>query len=165
MSDCKTALISANLKTVLHNQTINYNGADQTTTAERQRTRLMVAGRYPYIEICGPWVEVQMGSQQNVYNKNYNKLFYQIEFRDGTINDDYDSETEVTPITELTDNIAAELIKLIMADRTRGGNATNTNVINYGYYFDADTEALEYVVYLTIEVTAFINATNPYLGG
>ena len=52
-----------------------------------------------------------------------------------------------------------------MADRTRGGNATNTNVINYGYYFDADTEALEYVVYLTIEVTAFINATNPYLGG
>ena len=165
MSDCKVALISANLKTVLNGQAITYNGVEHTITAERQRRRLRVAGRYPYIEICGPWVEVQTGSQQNVYNKNHNKLYYQIELREDTINDDYEEGADVTPITELTDNIAADLIKLIMADRTRGGNATNTNVINYGYYFDADTEALEYVVYLTIEVTAFINATNPYLGG
>lgn len=155
------AEITTDLESSFHGQTINYNGEDKITTAERERFQNVINGRYPFVLISGPVVEVDSRAHQ-VSNC---LLHFLITFMDDTINDEYSSVSSVDPITKVTQNIEADLIKLAMADRTRGGYAVNTEWSGSGHYFDNIDGKSVFNVFVQFEIKAFINTIDPYLGG
>lgn len=164
MADIVTESITKNIVTSLHDQTINYDGSDRTITCERERRVNIVSGRYPYCKVSGPIVEV-VGRALKRCNCN---LYYLLTLAEDTVNDAYDPDVDVDEITEITGNIAGDLIKLLVGTvdlRQRGGYARNTEWTGYGYFFDYDLDTPLYCVYLQLEVKAVINEIDPYLTG
>jgi hypothetical protein len=157
----RTSDITDNLLAALHGKALTYGGQSHTTTAEQERFTNIIAGRYPFIVLSGPIVEVL----SRAHKVAHCRLYYLVEFKDDTINDDYSTTTTVDPITKVTASVAADLIKLIMSSRTRGGFANNTEWSGHGYYFDLEDNVPVFTVYAQIEVETFINDTDLYLGG
>jgi hypothetical protein len=62
-------------------------------------------------------------------------------------------------------NSPSDLIKLVMVDRTRGGNANNTEFNGVGYYFDNDGDTTFFNAYIQLEIKAFVRDTDPYFTG
>lgn len=157
----RIAEITANLESTFNQGVINYNDENHDITAERERFQNVINGRYPFIIISGPIVEV-LSRAHRVSNC---LLHYLITFMDDTINDEYSSSETVDPITKKTEDIAADLIKLAMVDRTRGDYAINTEWSGYGHYFDFDGKQPTFNIFVQFEIKAFINTIDPYLGG
>jgi hypothetical protein len=155
--DCITAKITKNLVDALNNKVLTYAGQQNTTTAEQQRCIYNPDGRNPFVEVCGPWPDtVARGNLSNELD-----LHYHIEFHENSINDNPPADE----ITKTAGNIAADLIKLIMADIRRGGSAIMTTWEDPGYYFTGTSDCPEFVVYIDITVKAFVNTNDPYLIG
>jgi hypothetical protein len=153
------AKISYNLRDALDQQQFSYNGTDEhITTAEFQRTIIDINNRYPFIEVCGPWPETTWRGNDSVHAK----LWYRIEFRENSIND---TAPGALPIIETMINTGADLVKMIMKDMYRGGNAILTRCEMPGYYFTGDMKQPEFVIYTDVCVEAFINQNDPYISG
>ena len=157
----RVAEITADLESAFHGETINYNGEDKVITAERERFQNVINGRYPFVLISGPVVDVE----SRAHRVSNCMLHYLITFMDDTINDDYSSESTIDPITKVVEDVAADLIKLAMADRTRNGYAINTAWSGSGHYFDDIDGKLMFNVFVQFEIKTFINTIDPYLGG
>lgn len=164
MADTITELITQNIVTSLHGETINYDGEDRTITCERERFINTINDRYPYCKLSGPIVEV-VGRAHSICNCN---CHYMLTLTENTIRDEYDPENDVDEITRITGNVAGDMIKLLVGSvslRTRGGYARNTQWEGYGYYFDFDEDTPLYCVYLQLIVKTVINEIDPYLTG
>ena len=161
MGDSVIFKITKNLRDSLHRQPITYNGITYETTAECQRLITNIGNRYPYIEVCGPWPQTEWRGNNSVSAK----LWYRIEMYENTISDSFSGDIESIPITEMMGNVGADLVMLIMADITRGGNAIITRCEMPGYYFTGDPAAPEFVIYTDVCVETFINQSNPYITG
>lgn len=155
MADSIAELVAENIRTTLNGESITYNGSAHTITAERQRVHLNINGQYPYIEIGGPWAQVEERG-----NRSFDTTYrFSIELYENTINDEAQAST---PISRITGNIHADLITLLMADITRGEQALDTNYYGYGYYMTGDPDNPMFVVYADLYVQTFVNKDNPY---
>ena len=153
MADCIASLIAENLRDSLDGKTITYNGVSHTITCERQRLRLNINDRYPYVEILGPFASVQDRSNRSMDTE----LRFGLIFYEDTINDDSGDE-----IARVLDNVAADIISLVMSDITRGGYALKTDYDGYGYFMSGEPSQPQACVYIDLTVQAYISATNPY---
>jgi hypothetical protein len=159
MSDSVVAKITDNLVAALHGKSLQYNGDVHTITCETQRSTFETAGRNPYVSIFGPWVEVTTRGNRS----NDCTLHYSIEYRDNRIDDSYNADSDTATLLDVTKNIAPDIIKLIMVDLTRGGNAMITRWNGHGPRFEGANNNL--VIDILIEVQAFIGADDPYIQG
>jgi hypothetical protein len=155
------AEITKNLISVLHGKSITYGGSTRTTTCERERFVNVIDDRFPFIVLSGPIVEILNRAHGVVHST----LHYIVTFADNTINDEYDPDESVAPITETMQDVIADLIKLVMVDRTRGGYANNTEYNGAGYYFDDDGDTPLFNIYLQLEIKSITRDTDPYYTG
>lgn len=143
--------IADNLKSVLNGKSITYNGTSHTITAERQRFVLR-RSVYPYVEIGGPWANVETRDCRCMDAS----ISFSVVLYEHSIND----ETG-TPISEVMQDVPSELIKLIAADTTRGGNAIKTDIESWGYAIIDGDQGPEFIVWVDVVVQAYILQTNP----
>lgn len=148
--------VTENLKTAI--EAVNmYNGTETkgTATVELERLINSIDGRYPYIIILGPYVE----GVTDKYRVFHGDIEYEIRY---LVNKNDNSENPDTEISYLTRNVNADIIRGIMLDPTRGGNAINTVVKEKGYDFDivsgdafnkVESDIEEFSRYVIISVT------------
>lgn len=154
--------ITQNIESSFNGQSITYNGEAKTITCERERFVNIIDNRYPFLKLSGPIIEVLKRERNRVYCS----LHYIAEFIDDSINDSYDPNTTVIPISEVLGSVEIDLMKIIMADRERGGYAKNTEWEGSGYYFDDDEGISLFVKWLQLRVETNVIAENPYnVGG
>jgi hypothetical protein len=162
------AQITQNLISVFDGATITVADQDLIITAETERVKRVINGRYPYLEIQGPIVNV-VSRAHRVVNCD---LFYSMELL-LDINDAYEDNHDYLTITETTQNVAADLIRLLMADQQRGfvqGYPTKrlahkTDYEGFGYRFTGNPEHPDFSIYLDFSVNTTINENDPYLIG
>lgn len=157
MADCVIAKITENLVSAFNGKTITWGGASHVLFSEEQRLEYNPNGNDDYLEVCGPWPE-KMDESGN--RTEHVKLNYIAEYHISNVNDKPPSD----PIVKQTKNVGAELVKLALADLSRGSNAHITRIDGQpGYYIQDNGNGSEFVIYVNISVEAFINADDPYL--
>ena len=145
--------ITQNIKTTLATIT-TYGGIP---TVELERLFLNINGRYPFIEVGGPYSEVET-QPHNVAQTSLEYIIkYCLEY-----NDEDQTEDEITYVTR---NVTGDIIKALMVDPTRNGNAVITKISDYGYLFEEVEEGIEFHVYVELDIMARIEATDPSLLG
>lgn len=148
MADCVVAKITDNLIAALTGKTIEVNDASVTTFAEGQRITKDTQGHNAYIEVAGPWPE----EMETTGLEKHSALHYVVEMTLSGIND----TPPANPITHQTRNAGADLVALIMADLTRGGNALLTEIIGLPYYYISGTENNpEFIIRVDVSVQVF----------
>jgi hypothetical protein len=156
MADCIDALIDNNLIATLKTIT-NANGYNtECGTVERLRTIVDIQDRYPYALAIKLEPE-QVDEFEALQNDN---LVYIIWYFD-KINDQV-----TTPDTEFTyqyRNVAADFIKALKTDVTRGGYAQNTIIPRHGCGMFIDDNMAMPGVYMIVEISRIIDNNNPYL--
>jgi len=145
--------ITENLKTALESL-FTYGG---TPTVELERLYQRIGTRYPFIEVLGPYSEIETKMHNVTDTKNEYTLMYYTDYNDETQTDD--------SIAYVTRNVAGDIIKQVMLDITRGGYAIVTKVVGYGNGFESYEDRLDYFVYVVLEITARIDALDPSLLG
>jgi len=155
------AEITKNIKSTLHGASITYGGLVRTITCERERFMNVINDRFPFILLSGPIIEPLSRAHLVVHNT----LHYLITFTDNTISDEYNPDSTVTPITETMQDVIADIVKLLMVDRRRGGYANNTEYGTTGYYFDDDGDTPLFNIFLQLEIKAFVRDADPYYTG
>jgi hypothetical protein len=153
MADSIIEQITDNLQAAL-NAVATYGGS---TTCQRERINgPQINDRYPFVELAGPFGEIETQTDRAALHTLTYIAKYHIAANDEDLADD-------TEITYLTRNVEADLIKAVMADRTRNKLAQKTEATDYEYGFETDGEALMFAKYIVFEVRAKISATDPYL--
>lgn len=150
--DCVESLIGQDLVDTFDGITIPYNGSDHIAVADFQRAVDEIGNRYPYIEVCGPVGEViSRASGTEIHQLDYTVLIYV------AANDKRSQD----PITYQLRNTRAYVMAEALDDRTRGGNALNTEFNgNYGHWFNDDTS--EIVLFFGLRVTVGLSAGDPF---
>ena len=150
--------ITNNLKNTFDGQSITYNSQTKTITCERERTVNVIDNRYPFVKLSGPIVDVLHRSRR----KAQCDLHYLVEFIDNSIDDSYDPNLSVDPITKVLGSVEADLMVLAMADRERGGFANNTEWEGAGYYFDDSDGVSLFVKWLQLRVEVNVLESDPH---
>jgi len=152
VADCIAELISANIETALTG--VTYGGV--ACTVERERMFLNIQGRYPYIELGGPYCE----EETQTYKVAMTDLYFVAKCY---INKNDESTTANTELPWLTRNVCADMIKALWTDPGRNGMAYFTHITDSGYDYDMDDNGdVEFYRYVVIQVRARIDAANPY---
>jgi hypothetical protein len=155
MADCVVALITADLIAALHQKNIEISGVQKENYAEAQRSVYDSQGKEVYTDVAGPWPE-KMDSDGR---EEHDALYYVVECHISGIND----APPADPITLQTKNTGADIVKLIMADTTRGGNALLTKPDGLPYYcFAGSVDAPEYIIRIDVIVEVFTDIFDPY---
>lgn len=153
MADCIIEGITANLMTVLDGVT-TYGG---NCAVERERALFVQGTRNPIIVHIGPEVEVeQQIDKVSIVRCHYHALYFV------RVNDD--SVVANTEAPYLARNVAADIVKALMVDRSRGGLAQNTEAEGYGHGFGVDEQSgdVTFTVYVDYNVRTRISTTDPY---
>jgi|WetSurMetagenome_2_1015567.scaffolds.fasta_scaffold149333_2 hypothetical protein len=150
--DNPIGLITSNLIASLHNKNIEIDGINVPNYAEGQRLKYNSQGKSIYTEVAGPWPENLNDDGQ----EKHVSLHYVIECHINGINDDTGAA-----ITERCSNVGADLVALIMADNTRGGNALITRIDGFPYYYMlSNGETSEFVYRIDVQVERFLDIVN-----
>ncbi|MFA5323426.1 MAG: hypothetical protein WC373_12205 [Smithella sp.] len=161
MADTVFESITKNIITTLSGLSLSYGGETKTLSCDRERYIDVIGDRTPLAIICGPNIEVM----SRAHLVTHCELVYQIMVIDTSVNDEYDSDVVIAPITEVMANIPGDIIKQLMTDRTRGGYAQNTEFDACGYYFDSDGKIPMFISYVLLTVKAFVRDTDVYSTG
>lgn len=146
--------ITKNLKTALESLS-TYGG---TPTVEEERLYLTIGDRYPFVELSGPYSEVE----PEMHNITDTKLEYVIKYYVNYNDEDYKTKSAITFITR---NVPGDIIQRVMVDVSRGSYAIKTSVVGYGNAFETQEERVEFFIYVVLEINARIDAKDPsYLG-
>lgn len=145
--------ITANLKTDL--KSLNSYGG--SPTVEEERLFMVINNRYPFIVINGPYSD----ANTQIHNVSNTKLNYTIQYF-VKYNDEDHSKSEITYVTR---NVTGDIINKIMEDVTRGGFAIRTKITNFGNAFELISNRVEFFLYVVLEVSARLEATDPSLLG
>jgi hypothetical protein len=166
-ADCISSKISANIATTLANITVanGYKATVVTVEMERISERLNddnTTPRLPLIEICGPAIRLDRNSVHAVTGSDYADIQYVIVWKE-LVNDETLSDE---PATKLMDNRAADMIKALMADQSRGGYGIET-VPTDVYYSIAltDNNLPLFCTNVEFSIKTLIDSINPYLKG
>jgi len=152
MPDIISSRITQNIKTTLTTLS-SYGGTPKAV--ELERMILVINARYPFIEIMGPYAEVETQTHQvAMTNFEYVIKYYYPK------NDE--SETANTEITYLTRNVAGDIIKHLMVDPSRNQLAQITKITDYGNGFELINDNVEFYIYVLLEVRSRIDANDPY---
>ncbi len=127
-----------------------------TTTAELERHYLNINGRYPFIEIAGPYAEVQGETDDSIDTMLQYAIKYYVNVND-------ESFTANTEITYLTRTVTTAIRKAIMANQQISGLVENIHTEDAGYTLEIIEGQFEFTVYVVAEVQALIDRTNPKL--
>lgn len=160
--------ITQNLITTFHGAHITIAAQVLTITAETERVKRVINNRYPFLEIQGPIVNV-VSRGHRVVNID---LFYSMELL-LDIDDSYEAGHDYLTITETTQDVAADLIKLLMADQQRGfvtgfptkRLAHKTDYEGFGHRFTGSPDRPDFSIYVDFVVNTTINESDPYLIG
>jgi len=145
--------ITQNIKTTLAAIT-TYGGIP---TVELERLFLNINDRYPYIEVGGPYSEVDTHPHNVAQTSLEYVIRYCVDYNDQDQNDD--------EITYVIRNVTGDIIKAVMVDPTRGGHAVITKIEDYGHLFEDIGDGIEFHVYVILDIMARIEATDPSLLG
>jgi len=151
MADCIDELITNDLETTLEATSIL--GA-VPGAVERERTYLLINNRYPFVEIQGPFVEVDTQTYEVAMSMLGYLILVYVKHSDEEVSED--------EITRYARNVAADVIKGLMVDPTRGNNALITKITERGYGFGEGDDTIDFFVYVGIEITAREDSTDPY---
>lgn len=148
--------ITRNLVASLNGITLNYGNSDKVLYAEQQRMFFDPQSQ-PYLEVCGPWENVISGggARNRIDNTT---IMYRLCFSDYVA----DANKNDEEITKVYGSVLAQIQRAIMIDITRGGLALITRKTGEGYLL-LDDPAPDIVMYLDIEVHAFIDSDDPYV--
>lgn len=163
MADSVFENITKNIVSTLSGFTLTYNGSSHVLSCDRERFVDVIGARSPLALVIGP--EVSVVSRAHL--RAHCELKYQIMIFENSIDDEYDENDSIaaTAITETTGNIASDVVKQLMVDRTRGGSANNTEFDGCGYYIDTEGDVPLFVNYIIFTVKTFIVDTDPYQTG
>jgi hypothetical protein len=165
MADSIIARITANRKAAL--AAITTAGGAYTFTpaaVEEQRITQDIDGRYPFILLSQ-----EEADDEDEYNvASHVKQRYTVVYLD----QDNDEKSLVSGVKTYPDeifkhfrNVNADLIKAWMADRTCGGLAEYTRTLGFSQNVFNDNGMVYYASWVTFEVEALIDSSNPYLKG
>jgi hypothetical protein len=153
MADCIVERITANIATAM--ATVNSYPA-AVAAVERERMLLNIQGRYPFIEIGGPYCE----AETQTYKVEMTDLYYVIKYY---IKKNDESTTANTELPYLTRNVCADMAKVLWVDPSRGALAQFTHITDQGYDFDLDDSGeIEFYRYIVAQVRTRIHAADPY---
>jgi hypothetical protein len=153
------ASISRDLVTTAATITTANGYNTNVATAEMERQIERNNGRLPMIEVCGPAVNITATKHSggDMYELEY-ALVYK-----ANLNDD---DLTGSPVTVQTENVAADIIKAIMADHTRGSHAIITRPTDYFHTLDTTGPGMNmFTVVVTFIVETLVDYKNPYLIG
>ena len=150
-----TSQVARDIVASFNGMPITYNGETKIIYATRQRMTRKIASRVPFVEVAGPWIDVD--ERDNRCNEM--DLKFAIEFIDYEI-DDSDEENSQS-ISEISDLILAQLNVMLMLNYQRNGLALSTKIMEMGHVFSGDTQDTEFTAYMNISVKIFVNADNP----
>lgn len=143
-TDSIQARITANLKTAL-------SGITGIVSVDEMRSALDL-GAFPFIMLQEIPVEYNEDYQHaNDVTYQYNALYF-----------GGDDEKPKAAFTNQNKNVAADIIRAIEADRTRGQLAQNTIITGSGPGFYTDDGGVLPITFVAIDVQALVNADNPY---
>lgn len=126
---------------------------------EQERVVTDKNNRFPYVEISGPSAEVQAYRHTR---GDLHKLQYVVSYQD----DISDYTLESPPLPKQTASVVANLHRAIMADPTRGKNATITRLLDYGHTVYPDENNVPiFEVYAVFEVEAILNSFDMTISG
>ena len=148
------ARIHDNIISALNGMTVS----GETVTADYERYYLNIDGRYPYIEVLGPYCENEVEIDSTMDTKVEFAIKYYLDVND-------ESATADTEVTYIMRNVSKDIIKQVMLDQQRNSLAEYTEVTDYGLAFEVIDNQVVYFVYVIVEVQALINPDNPYLAG
>ncbi len=157
MADSKISLITQNLvSSTAAITTVNgYN--TNVLFCEQERVSERMNDRYPMVIVCGPAGSINPQDESTsalIHELEYTLVYFE------KINDDNLAEE---PATQKTDNVVADLIKGVMADHTRGGNAIITRPTDYYYTIDFTSDGMPvFTIVLTIKVQTLLQWNDPY---
>lgn len=148
------ALVTANVKSVLEG--INGQPSYNTTVAQVEEVRTIInidVANYVLLQ------EKRVEYVQDYQHTNQVIYEYAIAFFSGA-----NDEGTNNPYTYANRNIVADITKALMVDRTRNGQAINTNIVDSGpdLFVDPATDLILPCTTVAIEVLAHVNADNPY---
>ena len=152
------ANVADNIVSTLNGATIVYNGLDNVLTCEAQRLYADFRDSFPYAEV--QFVGSEM-VQASAYSYTEMATFM-ILCHVGDINDEHPNE----PIGEALRNVNAHIIKHLMTNQTRGGNAMTTDIEAYGQEtFDYSSNAsrvIDHVCWVQIQVRFMVAISDPF---
>jgi len=156
VSDCILAQLTANRKAALKLLTIA-NGYSFTYGAvEEKRTILNINGRYPYIQLLKSVVV-----ENELNDLDHIKVMYAVLYED-VYNDESTSGDEIIYHFR---NVNADIVKAWMVDRTCGGLASLTKVVDFDDDVIDENGSTFYRSYVIFEVETHIDSNNPYQKG
>lgn len=132
---------------------------DSIPTVELERLYLRIGKRYPFVEIEGPYSEVEIDGQtyQATDTSSEYVIRYYVKY-----NDEVQTDAAITYVTR---NVHGDIIKALKLDTTRGGNAVVTKVAGHGNAFEEIDNQLEFYIYVVLDVQSRIDAKDPSLLG
>ena len=154
MADCIHEQITASLESALGSAS-TYPG-NVNPTVERERGTLNIAGRYPFVELGGPYAE----NDVQTYKIDMTDLRYVVKYYVNMTDENTVANTE---LPYLTRNVCADLQKAVMVDPSRGNLAHFTRVTDSGYDFDLDANGdVQFYRYLVVQVRVRVDSDDPY---
>lgn len=162
MADCIRALITANIKAALQTITIANHYHTNIGTVEEKRSEFNSVAEvdtFTLLELLPPV------NEEDYQHTEDETLKYMIYYFNGK-----NDEKGKDPIQYEDRNVAADIQKSLMVDRTRGGYALNTRKISDGhnYYLQQSSSGsssgsiAQMCTWVLIEVQTLINADDPY---
>lgn len=155
-NECIDALITADIKLALEGITISNGYNTEIGTVEEKRSILKInAGEdtFTLLELLSPDIDDDYQHTQDGTSR------YMVYYFNGE-----DDETG-DPIQYTNRNFAADVQRSLMVDRTRNGNAQNTNIKSHGhdFYYQQGTIDIPLACsWVLVEVQRLIDADDPY---
>jgi hypothetical protein len=162
MAESIRALITANVKATLETITVANGYETDIGTVDEKRSEfdsMAETDSYTLLELLSPEKE------DDYQHTEDNKIKYIVYYFNGK-NDEKGND----PIQYTDRNVAADIQKALMVDRTRGGYALNTEKISDGHnyymqqsaYGNSSGSIAQMCTWFLFEVHTLINADNPY---
>ena len=151
-----------NIVDTLNGAVIVYDNDDKVLTCEAQRLYADFRDDFPYVEVQFVGSEVVQASAYS-----YTEVAtFMVLCHVGDINDEYPND----PIGAVLRNVNAHIIKHIMTDQTRGGNAMTTDIEAYGQEtFDYSSgissnasRVIDHVCWIQIQCRYMVAIADPF---
>lgn len=159
MADCIDALITANIKAAIETITVTNGYNTEFGTVDEKRSEFDLGN------ISGPFTLIEKLPHEMENDYQYSEdstLRYLIYYFNGR-----DDTAEGSEAIQYRDrNVAADFQRALNADRTRGGYAQNSHMLNSGhdmfYHQGFGITTPKYCTWMLYQVERMINADNPY---
>jgi hypothetical protein len=152
--NCVVANITDNLVDTFNGMVLRYDNADHVASADYRRSRDEFE-EYP--QIVPQFIEATPLKESS--GGTHYKLRYLVSCY---VADEPDREG-YDPISKTLRNVGGLMIKEVMKDISRGGNAIKTDVGEFGEYFHDFDIHIEYVVWVELFVHVFMDTNDPFV--